>query len=82
MEVESNMTLKKQSETDMAKLENTIDKLTNINGTNRPPKEIETRIRFLLTKVTKIQKLIEDYDQKITVAKEVISTSWVPEEDE
>ncbi|KAI9348343.1 RNA12 protein-domain-containing protein [Pilaira anomala] len=79
MEVESNMLLKKQSETDMAKLENNIEKLTNINATSRPPKEIENRIRFLLNKVDSVQKLIEDYDQKIKVAKEVISTAWVEE---
>lgn len=77
MEVESNMFLKKQSETDMAKLENNIEKLTNV--ISRPPKEIETRLRFLLKKLDSVQKLIEDYDQKIKVAKEVISTAWVEE---
>ncbi|KAK4512205.1 uncharacterized protein ATC70_013448 [Mucor velutinosus] len=82
MEVESNMALKKQSEADIAKLEDNINKLTNINAPNRPPKEIETRIKFLLTKVASIQKLIEEYDNKIKAAKEVISKSWVDNDDE
>ncbi|KAL9553734.1 hypothetical protein MBANPS3_003159 [Mucor bainieri] len=82
MEVESNMALKKQSEADIAKLEDNISKLTLISAPSRPPKEIETRVKFLLTKVASIQKLIEDYDSKIKAAKEVISKSWVDNDDE
>lgn len=80
MEVEANMALKKQSEADMTKLEDTINKLSNIN--HRPPKEIENRIRYLLTKVASVQKLIEEYDANIKSAKEVISTAWVEENDD
>jgi hypothetical protein len=79
MEVESNTVLKKQSETDMAKLEDIISKLTNINNGNRPPREIENRIKFLLTKVASTQKLIEEYDANIKAAKELISKAWVEE---
>ncbi|KAL7311152.1 mitochondrial escape protein 2 [Mucor circinelloides] len=82
MEVESNMALKKQSEADIAKLEDNINKLTSINAPNRPPKEIEARVKFLLTKVASIQKLIEEYDGKIKAAKEVISKSWVDNDDD
>ncbi|GAN06144.1 exonuclease [Mucor ambiguus] len=82
MEVESNMALKKQSEADIAKLEDNINKLTNINAPNRPPKEIETRVKFLLTKVASIQKLIEEYDGKIKAAKDMISKSWVDNDDD
>ncbi|OAD00271.1 hypothetical protein MUCCIDRAFT_44126, partial [Mucor lusitanicus CBS 277.49] len=82
MEVESNMALKKQSEADIAKLEDNISKLTSISAPNRPPKEIETRVKFLLTKVASIQKLIEEYDGKIKAAKEVISKSWVDNDDD
>lgn len=60
----------------MAKLEDNIEKLTNINHGNRPPKEIETRIKFLLGKVASTQKLIEEYDANIKAAKEYISKSW------
>ncbi|EPB90204.1 hypothetical protein HMPREF1544_02888 [Mucor circinelloides 1006PhL] len=82
MEVESNTALKKQSEADIAKLEDNINRLTSINAPNRPPKEIETRVKFLLTKVASIQKLIEEYDGKIKAAKEVISKSWVDNDDD
>jgi hypothetical protein len=77
MEIESNTVLKKQSEADMTKLEDIIDKLSNINGANRPPREIETRIKFLLSKVASTQKLIEQYDANIKAAKEYISKAWV-----
>lgn len=76
------MALKKQSEADIAKLEDNINKLTSINAPNRPPKEIEARVKFLLTKVASIQKLIEEYDGKIKAAKEVISKSWVDNDDD
>ncbi|GAA5796012.1 RNA12 protein-domain-containing protein [Helicostylum pulchrum] len=79
MEVECNMALKKQSETEMTKLENNIEKLTNINATNKPPKEVQVRIQYLLTKLASIQNLIENYDKKIKDAKEVISTAWIEE---
>lgn len=79
MEVECNMVLKKQSETEMTKLENNIEKLTNINATNKPPKEVQVRIQYLLTKLTSIQNLIETYDKNIKDAKEVISTAWIEE---
>lgn len=82
MEVETNMALKKQSEADIAKLEDNINKLTNINAPNRPPKEIETRIKFLLTKVASIQKLIEEYDNNIKASKDVISKAWVDDNDD
>lgn len=82
MEVETNMALKKQSETDIAKLEDNINKLTNINAPNRPPKEIETRIKFLLTKAASIQKLIEEYDNNIKAGKDVISKAWVDNDDD
>ncbi|KAI8641214.1 RNA12 protein-domain-containing protein [Parasitella parasitica] len=81
MEVETNMALKKQSEADIAKLEDNINKLTNINSPNRPPKEIEARIKFLLAKVASIQKLIEEYDNNIKTGKDVISKAWVDSDD-
>jgi hypothetical protein len=80
MEVQSNIFLKKQAEAEMLKLENTIDKLTNINKSGKPPREIDTRIRFLLTKVVSVEKTIEEYDANIKAAKEAISKGWIPEQ--
>ncbi|KAI7905156.1 RNA12 protein-domain-containing protein [Cokeromyces recurvatus] len=77
MEVESNMALKKQTEDAVTKLEDTIEKLSQINSPSRPPKEIEARIRFLLNKVNDSQKSIEEYDNNIKIAKETISKVWV-----
>ncbi|RCH88100.1 mitochondrial escape protein 2, partial [Rhizopus stolonifer] len=82
MEIESNMALKKQSEENMAKLEDNINKLTHINSADRLPKEIEARIRFLLTKVESCQKTIEEYDTKIKTSKEIISKAWAEEDQE
>ncbi|KAI9470931.1 MAG: RNA12 protein-domain-containing protein [Benjaminiella poitrasii] len=80
MEVEWNMTLKKQAEETATSLENTIEKLSQINSSNRPPKEIEGRIRFLLSKLDASQKSIEEHDSNIKTAKEIISKSWIDEE--
>lgn len=77
MEVESNTVLKKQSEAEITKLEDQIEKLMHIYQPNKPPKEIETRVRFLLNKVVAVQKQIEQYDANIKSAKEIISTNWV-----
>lgn len=82
MEVESNMALKKQSEADMTKLEDIINRLSNISQGSRPPREIENRIKYLLTKVASVQKLIEEYDANIKAAKEMISNAWVEENDD
>lgn len=80
MEIETNMYLKKQAEESMAKLEDTIEKLSNINQPNRPPREVDARIRYLLTKLTSVQKSIEQYDAAIKSAKEDVSKSWVEDE--
>lgn len=82
MEVETNMALKKKSEADIAKLEDNINKLYNSTSPNKPPREIETRIKFLLTKLSSVEKLIEEYDSNIKTAKEVISNAWVEENDD
>lgn len=76
MEVETNNVLKKQSEEEINKLENQIEKLTHMYLPNKPPKEIDTRIRFLLNKVVSVQKAIEQYDANIKAAKETISKAW------
>jgi hypothetical protein len=81
MEIETNMFLKKNAEADIAKLENTIEKLTNINQPNKPPKEIEPRIKYLLAKVVATEKAIEGYDAKIRQAKDAISKAWNVEEE-
>lgn len=80
MEIETNMYLKKQAEESMAKLEDTIEKLSNINQPNRPPREVDARIRYLLTKLISVQKSIEQYDAAIKSAKEDVSKSWVEDE--
>lgn len=74
------MYLKKQAEESMAKLEDTIEKLSNISQPNRPPREVDARIRYLLTKLTSVQKSIEQYDAAIKSAKEDVSKSWVEDE--
>ncbi|OBZ89957.1 Mitochondrial escape protein 2 [Choanephora cucurbitarum] len=79
MEIESNMALKKQSEENMAKLEDNINKLTHINAPSKLPKEIEARVQFLLTKVASCQKSIEEYDTNIKKAKEIITQAWAEE---
>ncbi|CEI89500.1 hypothetical protein RMCBS344292_03855 [Rhizopus microsporus] len=80
MEIETNMYLKKQAEENMAKLEDTIEKLSNISQPNRPPREVDARIRYLLTKLISVQKSIEQYDAAIKSAKEDVSKSWVEDE--
>ncbi|KAI8341615.1 RNA12 protein-domain-containing protein [Choanephora cucurbitarum] len=79
MEIESNMALKKQSEENMAKLEDNINKLTHIHAPSKLPKEIEARVQFLLTKVASCQKSIEEYDHNIKRAKESITQAWAEE---
>lgn len=74
------MNLKKQSEESIAKLEDTIEKLSNINQPSRPPREIEARIRYLLTKVDSLQKSIEENDIAIKKAKEIVSEGWTDDE--
>lgn len=74
------MYLKKQAEESMAKLEDTIEKLSNISQPNRPPREVDARIRYLLTKLTSVQKSIEQYDAAIKSAKEDVSKSWIEDE--
>jgi prefoldin subunit 5 len=81
MEIETNMYLKKQAEENMAKLEDTTERLSNISQPNRPPREVDARIRYLLTKLTSVQKSIEQYDAAIKSAKEAVSKSWVEDED-
>ncbi|KAG0743806.1 hypothetical protein G6F57_005001 [Rhizopus arrhizus] len=76
MEIEVNMFLKKQEEEKMAKLEDTIERLSNISQPNRPPREIEARIRYLLTKLTSLQKSIEQHDLAIKNAKEIVARDW------
>ncbi|KAI7856021.1 RNA12 protein-domain-containing protein [Circinella umbellata] len=75
MEIETNQFLKKLAEDSIAKFEETVTSLSNIyNG--RPPKEIDTRIRYLLKKIDKTQKDIELYEAKITEAKQMVITAW------
>ena len=75
MEIETNQFLKKLAEGSMAKYEETVTTLSNVyNG--RPPKEIDTRIRYLLKKIDKTQKDIELYEAKITEAKQMVITAW------
>jgi hypothetical protein len=81
MEVETNMALKKKSEEDIAKLEDNINKLYASTAPNRPPREIEARIKFLLSKLSSVEKLIEEYDHNIKSAKETISKNWVDSND-
>lgn len=81
LEIESNMSLKKQAEESISKLENTIEKLFNINQPNKPPREIQERIHYLLTKLSSLQKSIEQYDEAIKDAKISVSKDW-KEDDE
>ncbi|ORY96952.1 RNA12 protein-domain-containing protein [Syncephalastrum racemosum] len=75
MEIESNTYLKKSAEQSIAKLEETILSLSHIyNG--KPPREINTRITYLLGKVSSTQKLIESYETRITEAKQVVKNAW------
>ncbi|KAI9274452.1 RNA12 protein-domain-containing protein [Phascolomyces articulosus] len=75
MEIETNEYLKKLAEASIAKYEETVTSLSNIyNG--RPPKEIDTRIRFLLKKIDKTQKAIEVYETRIIEAKQMVVTAW------
>ncbi|RCI03787.1 mitochondrial escape protein 2 [Rhizopus stolonifer] len=80
MEIEANMFLKKQAEENITKLEDTIERLANISQPNRPPREIEARIRYLLTKLTALQKLIEQHDAAVKTAKEIVSKDWIESE--
>ncbi|KAI7867395.1 RNA12 protein-domain-containing protein [Spinellus fusiger] len=75
MEIESNTQLKKISETNIAKFEETITTLSNVYG-GRPPREIDTRIRSLLAKVAATQKLIEEYEAHISESKKIIEKDW------
>ncbi|KAG1501423.1 hypothetical protein G6F47_003208 [Rhizopus delemar] len=81
LEIESNMSLKKQAEESISKLENTIEKLFNINQPNKPPREIQERIHYLLTKLSSLQQSIEQYDEAIKDAKISVSKDW-KEDDE
>ncbi|KAI9249027.1 RNA12 protein-domain-containing protein [Sporodiniella umbellata] len=80
MEIDTNMYLKKQAEENMAKLEDTIEKLSNISQPNRPPREVETRIRYLLAKLSALQQTIEVHDTAIKTAKEIVSKDWLESE--
>lgn len=75
MEIESNTYLKKSAEQTIAKLEDTIRSLSQVyNG--KPPREINTRISYLLGKVSATQKLIESYETRITEAKQLVKSAW------
>ncbi|KAG0174792.1 mitochondrial escape protein 2 [Apophysomyces sp. BC1015] len=75
MEIETNKSLKKAAEKELAKYEDKILSLSQVyNG--RPPREIDTRIRHLLTKVATYQKRVEQYEANIKNAKEAVSKAW------
>ncbi|KAF7727906.1 mitochondrial escape protein 2 [Apophysomyces ossiformis] len=75
MEIETNTNLKKLAEQELAKYEEKILSLSQVyNG--RPPREIDARIRQLLTKVAKCQKRLEQYEANIEYAKEVVGKDW------
>lgn len=75
MEIETNQYLKNIAEESLEKLQGTVESLSRIyNG--KPPREIDTRIRYLLGKIASTQKLIETYEAKINEAKGVVSNTW------
>ncbi|KAI8968296.1 RNA12 protein-domain-containing protein [Mycotypha africana] len=80
MEIDNNMVLKKKAEQEMTKLEDTIQKLASISP--KPPKEIDERIRYLLSKLQAMEKSIEEYDANISKAKKIVSEAWVPDEED
>ncbi|KAI9322119.1 RNA12 protein-domain-containing protein [Dichotomocladium elegans] len=75
MEIESHQFLKKQNEETIAHLQETVINLSQVyNG--RPPREIETRIKYLLGKIAKLQKDIEASEKHIADAQQAIIRSW------
>ncbi|KAI9027400.1 RNA12 protein-domain-containing protein [Phycomyces nitens] len=78
MDIEYNTQLRKIAEANIAKYEDNIIALSNVYY-GRPPREINDRIRALLAKVAKTQKLIEEYEANISEAKKIISKDWQDE---
>ncbi|KAI9497812.1 RNA12 protein-domain-containing protein [Zychaea mexicana] len=75
MEIETNQYLKKLAEDSISKFEETVTSLSNIyNG--KPPKEINNRINYLLSKIDKTQKDIETYERRITEARNMVTVAW------
>lgn len=75
MEIESQQFLKSSTEESLAKLQDTVIQLSRVyNG--KPPKEFDTRIRYLLSKIGKMQKDIETYEKSIADNKKLLVTSW------
>ncbi|CDH60396.1 rna12 protein [Lichtheimia corymbifera JMRC:FSU:9682] len=75
MEIESHQFLKSSTEESLAKLQDTVIQLSRVyNG--KPPKEFDTRIRYLLSKIGKLQKDIETYEKSIADNKKLLVTSW------
>lgn len=75
MEIESQQFLKSSTEESLAKLQESVIQLSRVyNG--KPPKEFDTRIRYLLSKIGKMQKDIETYEKSIADNKKLLVTSW------
>jgi predicted RNase H-like nuclease (RuvC/YqgF family) len=55
--------------------EEEIDKLS-APFSGRAPREIESRIRYLLKKLADGQKAIETYEAEVKKSKDIISKSW------
>lgn len=60
---------------DIKSYEEEIDKLSK-PFSGRAPREVETRIRYLLKKLADGQKAIESYEAEVKKSKDIISNSW------
>lgn len=55
------------------------EEINNLSSpfSGRPPREVESRIRYLLKKLADGQMAIEGYDAEVKKSKEFISKFWV-----
>ncbi|CAO3696072.1 unnamed protein product [Umbelopsis ramanniana] len=60
---------------DIKSYEEEINKLS-APFSGRPPREVESRIRYLLQKLADGQKAIEGYENQVKIAKDTISKQW------
>ncbi|KAI8081771.1 RNA12 protein-domain-containing protein [Halteromyces radiatus] len=75
MEIETHTYLKKTAEDKLTKLQQQIIELSQVyNG--KPPREIDQRIRYLLTKVKTLQAKIEDCEKSIKENMTIVTTTW------
>ncbi|CAO3616601.1 unnamed protein product [Cunninghamella echinulata] len=76
MEIETFTFLKKEATEKLTKIQDEILSLSQIyNG--KPPREIDHRVRYLLSKVKSLQSNIEEYEKKIKHYTDIVSKSWV-----